>query len=316
MTLLEDKSAVSRKCSCMLWWVAWKREFFYPPLPTSFSPHPHVNSIGWLIISWSIDFRSWLFVLIVWLGLQRSHWWISFWAIILSTVFSQPSITDCLLPQMKLRSQTVKLSQLLPFPSAENTQSFMGLKLGLLLSKTVSCLTKPSLGMRLNLITLPRLLFLSRYCLVLMLLHFVIFVNRDQPSVAQLVSPVIQDTLSLLFLIPSFWKKCHWFSMAVLAPAAGNRHKLICFPFPSPVHQYANCWNPNQDTFPAGKPLFSFHSKKVYNFFVAKMIFLSLLLCVSLLWCSLWLLLGSTFFSLLSTAPGLVTLNKYYALCC
>lgn len=71
-------------------------------------------------------------LLIVWLRLQRSHWWISIWAIIMSTLFCQPSRTDCLFPQMKLHSKTVRLSQVPPFPISEKTQSCKGLKLGLL----------------------------------------------------------------------------------------------------------------------------------------------------------------------------------------
>ena len=43
------------------------------------------------------------------------------------------------------------------------------------------------------------------------------------------------------------------------------------------MHQYANSWTPYGDAFQAGKPLFSSYSKKVNNFSVAKMIFLSLL---------------------------------------
>ena len=122
--------------------------------------------------------------------------------------------------------------------------------------------------------------------------------------------------LSLLLPSPSFWKKGLWFSLAILASAAGNSHKLICVPSSRPVHQYANSWTPNRDVFPAGKPLFSSHSKKVHNFSAAKVIFLSLLLYLSPLWCSLCLLLGSPSFSLFSTAPGLVNLNRYGALCC
>ena len=115
---------------------------------------------------------------------------------------------------------------------------------------------------------------------------------------------------------PSFWKKGHWFSLTVLDPAAGNRHKLTRVPSSSPAHQYANSWTPYGDAFQAGKRLFSSYSKKVNNFSVAKMIFLSLLLYLSLLFCSLCFLLGSPSFSLLSTAPGLVKLNRYCALCC
>ena len=91
-------------------------------------------------------------LLIVWLGLQQSHWWISFWAIILSTVFCQPSRNDFLFLQMKLHSQTVRVSPVLLFPKAKNTQSCRNLKLGPLHSKTVRSLTNPSLGVRLNLI--------------------------------------------------------------------------------------------------------------------------------------------------------------------
>lgn len=54
---------------------------------------------------------------------------------------------------MKLHSQIVRISQVPPFPRAENMQSCKGLKLGLLPSKIVSSLTNPSLGPRLNLIT-------------------------------------------------------------------------------------------------------------------------------------------------------------------
>lgn len=56
---------------------------------------------------------------------------------------------------------------------------------------------------------------------------------------------------------PSFWKKGHWFCLMVLDPATGNRHKLICIPSPSPVHQYANSWTPYGDAFQAGKWIIS-----------------------------------------------------------
>lgn len=123
-----------------------------PPQPPS---HP---TLMWTPLAGSSSHKTLIseadyLLLIIWLGLQRSHWWISFWAIILSTLFGQPSRTDCLFPQMKLHSQTATLSQVPPFPRAENTQSYMGLKLGLLLSKTVSSLTNPSLGTRLHSIT-------------------------------------------------------------------------------------------------------------------------------------------------------------------
>ena len=74
-------------------------------------------------------------------------------ASILSTLFGQPSRTDCLFPQMKLHGQTARLSQVPLFARAENTQSCLGFKLGQLCSQTVSFLTSLSLGARFNLIT-------------------------------------------------------------------------------------------------------------------------------------------------------------------
>lgn len=71
-------------------------------------------------------------------------------------------------------------------------------------------------------------------------------------------------SLSLPLPTPSFWKKGHWFSMDILAPYVGDRHKLICFLSLSPVHQYAISWTSNWDVFLGGKPLFFSANKMIF----------------------------------------------------
>lgn len=86
---------------------------------------------------------------------------------------------------------------------------------------------------------LPRRLSLNGYFLALMSLHFVSLLKGP----AQL-SPadVFCDTGHRLSLPSQLLEERSLVLSHVLDSATGNRHKLICIPSPSPVHQYANSW--------------------------------------------------------------------------